>query len=114
MKLLKASAFFNGRDAINPLDLLLLQDCLWNSPESREVVREVIREFALRYAFDQLEVEQQIELCREELTAIQDELESEFGMMLSMETSTGLIKSNSTNMTSVTPRATKSVRRMTW
>ncbi|EKO3499269.1 ATPase RavA domain-containing protein [Vibrio fluvialis] len=92
VKLLKASAFFNGRDAINPLDLLLLQDCLWNSPESREVVREVIREFALRYAFDQLEVEQQIELCREELTAIQDELESEFGMMLSMETSTGLIK----------------------
>ncbi|MBY7831070.1 DUF3763 domain-containing protein [Vibrio fluvialis] len=92
VKLLKASAFFNGRDAINPLDLLLLQDCLWNSPESREVVRDVIREFALRYAFDQLEVEQQIELCREELTAIQDELESEFGMMLSMETSTGLIK----------------------
>lgn len=92
VKLLKASAFFNGRDAINPLDLLLLQDCLWNSPESREVVRDVIREFALRYAFDQLEVEQQIELCREELLAIQDELESEFGMMLSMETSTGLLK----------------------
>lgn len=92
VKLLKASAFFNGRDAINPLDLLLLQDCLWNSPESRDVVREVIREFALRYAFDQSEVEQQIELCREELSRIQDELESEFGMMLSMETSTGLIK----------------------
>ncbi|HGP5028633.1 TPA: AAA family ATPase, partial [Vibrio cholerae O1] len=57
-KLLKASAFFNGRDEINPLDLLLLQNCLWNTPESHDVVHEVIREFALRYAFDQAEVEQ--------------------------------------------------------
>lgn len=92
VKLLKASAFFNGRSAINPLDLLLLQDCLWNSPESRDVVREVIREFALRHAFDQSQVEQQITLCREDLSSIQDELEADFGMQLSTETSTGLIK----------------------
>ncbi|MFV0449650.1 MAG: ATPase RavA domain-containing protein [Vibrio sp.] len=93
VKLLKASAFFNGRDTINPLDILLLQDCLWNSPESREVVHQVVKEFALRYAFDQMEVEHQIALCREELASIQDELESEFGMMLSLETAaSGLMK----------------------
>ncbi|TFH92637.1 ATPase RavA domain-containing protein [Vibrio ouci] len=92
VKLLKASAFFNGRDSINPLDILLLQDCLWNSPESRDIVRKVIKDFALNHAFDQQEVEQQITLCREELTDIQEELESEFGTMLSMESTTGLIK----------------------
>tara|TARA_Y100001956_G_C4126538_1_gene190443 strand:- start:849 stop:2513 length:1665 start_codon:yes stop_codon:yes gene_type:complete len=92
VRLLKASAFFNGRDEINPLDLLLLQDCLWNSPESREVVRKVIKEFALMRAFDQQDVEQQITLCREELAEIQEELESEFGVMLSMESTTGLLK----------------------
>ncbi|CAH8196159.1 ATPase RavA domain-containing protein [Vibrio aestuarianus] len=92
VKLLKASAFFNGRDSINPLDLLLLQDCLWNSPESRDIVRDVIREFALKHAFDQQDVEQQIELCREELADIQQELESQFAMPVSLETSTGLIK----------------------
>ncbi|MEL7293219.1 MAG: ATPase RavA domain-containing protein [Pseudomonadota bacterium] len=92
VKLLKASAYFNGRDAINPLDLLLLQDCLWNSPESRDVVRSVIREFALHHAFDQQEVEQQITLCREELADVQEELESEFGIMVSMESTTGLLK----------------------
>ncbi|UTV30086.1 ATPase RavA domain-containing protein [Photobacterium atrarenae] len=53
VRLLKASAFFNGRDAVNPLDLLLLQDCLWHSPESRHVVRELIRQFATQKAFDQ-------------------------------------------------------------
>lgn len=92
VKLLKASAFFNGRNTINPLDLLLLQDCLWNSPESRDVVRDVIRDFALHHAFGQAQVEQQITLCREDLASIQDELEAEFGMQLATETSTGLIK----------------------
>ncbi|MCC2522087.1 ATPase RavA domain-containing protein [Vibrio coralliilyticus] len=92
VKLLKASAYFNGRDSVNPLDLLLLQDCLWNSPESREVVQRVVKEFALKQAFDQQEVEQQISLCREELAEVQEELESEFGIMLSMESTTGLLK----------------------
>ncbi|MEH0740719.1 DUF3763 domain-containing protein [Vibrio cholerae] len=92
VKLLKASAYFNGRDAINALDLLLLQDCLWNSPESRDVVRRVIRQFALNYAFDQQEVEQQITLCRETLQDVQEELEETFAIQLSLESSTGLLK----------------------
>ncbi len=92
VKLLKASAYFNGRDSINPLDLLLLQDCLWNSPESRDVVRNVVKQFALNHAFDQQEVEQQITLCREELADVQEELELEFSVVLSLESTTGLLK----------------------
>ncbi len=92
VRLLKASAFFNGRDEINPLDLLLLQDCLWNSPESREVVTSVIQEFALNYAFDQKEVQSQIDYCREELADIQQELEEQYGIVLSMESSAGLLR----------------------
>lgn len=107
-KLLKASAFFNGRDEINPLDLLLLQNCLWNTPESHDVVHEVIREFALRYAFDQAEVEQQLDVCRLELAQIQEELESEFAMVLSLETTNGLIKNKFIiNMTCLMPKFTK-------
>ncbi len=92
VKLLKASAFFNGRDSINPLDLLLLQDCLWNSPESRDVVRSVIERFALERAFGQHEVERQITLCREELFEVQQALEAQYGMALSQETSSGILK----------------------
>ncbi|PMH37092.1 AAA family ATPase [Vibrio sp. 10N.286.49.B3] len=90
VKLLKASAFFNGRDEINPLDILLLQDCLWNSPDSRDIVRQVVKDFALNHAFDQRQVEQQIQQCKDDLIDVQEELESEFSMLLSMESLTGL------------------------
>jgi MoxR-like ATPase len=92
VRLLKASAFFNGRDSINPLDLLLLQDCIWNSPESLLIVKEVIREFALYEAFDQQTVQHHINICQEEISDIQTELETNFGLKLSQETTSGLIK----------------------
>ncbi|MEI8598201.1 DUF3763 domain-containing protein [Vibrio sp. M60_M31a] len=92
VKLLKASAFFNGRDEINPLDLLLLQDCLWNSPESRDVVRNVVQEFALKHAFDQQDAEQEIEYCRESLIDVQHELEDTYRMTLTSEAATGILR----------------------
>ncbi|AUI88248.1 AAA family ATPase [Vibrio azureus] len=92
LKLLKASAFFNGRDEINPLDILLLQDCLWNSPESRDVVRRVIEEFALNHAFDQQDASREIEECREALSEIQHALETHYQMTLNMEAATGILR----------------------
>lgn len=92
VKLLKASAFFSGRDSVNPLDILLLQDCLWHSPESRDVVRSVVKDFALNRAFDQQESKAQIEMSREELEDIQDEVEATLSVSLSMETTSGLLR----------------------
>jgi MoxR-like ATPase len=92
VKLLKASAYFNGRDAINPLDLLLLKDCLWHSPESRRLVHEVIEDFAINYAFDQNRIEQQIRACRDGLAEIQDQLEEEFSIALTTEAATGILR----------------------
>ncbi len=67
VKLLKASAFFSGRDEINPMDLLLLQDCLWTTPENREQVRESIRKFASEKAFDQKNVSMNIEMIQADI-----------------------------------------------
>ncbi|WP_407334448.1 AAA family ATPase [Enterovibrio sp. 27052020O] len=55
VRLLKASAFFNGRKDVNPVDLLLLQECLWHSPESRIVVGKVMRQFAEQICLNQQE-----------------------------------------------------------
>ncbi|MEZ8052977.1 ATPase RavA domain-containing protein [Vibrio atlanticus] len=90
VKLLKASAFFSGRDSVNPLDIMLLQDCLWHSPESRDVVRGVVKDFALNRAFDQQESKSQIEMSREELEEIQDDVESTLSVSLSVESTSGL------------------------
>ncbi|WP_172378969.1 ATPase RavA domain-containing protein [Vibrio sp. Vb339] len=92
VKLLKASAFFSGRDSVNPLDIMLLQDCLWHSPESRDVVRSVVKDFALNRAFDQQESKAQIEMSREELEEIQDDVESTLSVALSMESTSGLLR----------------------
>ncbi|MCC4790971.1 ATPase RavA domain-containing protein [Vibrio splendidus] len=92
VKLLKASAFFSGRDSVNPLDIMLLQDCLWHSPESRDVVRRVVKDFALNRAFDQQESKAQIEMSREELEEIQDDVESTLSVSLSMESTSGLLR----------------------
>jgi MoxR-like ATPase len=51
--LLKACAYFNGRDEINPLDLLILKDCLWNDLASLHNINAIIDKFATTIAFDQ-------------------------------------------------------------
>ncbi len=81
VKLLKASAYFNGRETINPLDLLLLKDCLWYSPESRKTVQQIIQVFAVNHAFDQNKVSRQMvyELTgSDELREISDFLSYQF------------------------------------
>ncbi|CAM3088754.1 ATPase RavA domain-containing protein [Vibrio rarus] len=92
VKLLKASAFFNGRVKINALDLLLIQDCLWNSPESRLIVRDVMREFALKHAFNQQQISQTIEDSRQTLDDIQQQIEQDYVMSVESEPGTGLLR----------------------
>lgn len=60
IRLLKACAYFNGRDEINPLDILILKDCLWNNLESLQTIDNIINTFATTLAFDQKDAEASI------------------------------------------------------
>ena len=53
IRLLKACAYFNGRDEISPADLLILKDCLWNDLPSLHSIITIIENFATSIAFDQ-------------------------------------------------------------
>lgn len=85
VRLLKASAFYNGRDEINPLDILLLQDCMWNSPESRRVIRAVINDFATQKAFDQESAQVSVTEAQRILEDVQSEIAHELSMAFTRE-----------------------------
>lgn len=42
--LLKASAFFNGRNSTNHSDVMLLKYCLWTTPENRNTVETIVHD----------------------------------------------------------------------
>lgn len=82
VKLLKASAYFNGRDEINALDLLLLKDCLWNSPESKIIVNQAVEDFLHDYAYDQLLLEQEIDQVDLQLKGLDKNITEAFNIQL--------------------------------
>ena len=89
--LLKTAAYFNGRDEVNPLDILILKDCLWNNPESLVEVKEIIENFALTEAFDQVEAANNVIHAENKLNTATDHMLKALSMIATSES--GLRKS---------------------
>ncbi|WP_116106662.1 AAA family ATPase [Lewinella sp. IMCC34191] len=51
VRLLRAAAFLHGRSAVNLMDCFLLEHCLWNAPEQREVIREMIVDAVRKHGY---------------------------------------------------------------
>ncbi|GAA4501051.1 ATPase RavA domain-containing protein [Pseudaeromonas paramecii] len=71
VRLLQASAFFNGRSQIGGLDLLLLKDCLWHDLSSKEQVNKLMLEFARRQAFGQDKIQFSLQRLHNDLERLQ-------------------------------------------
>ncbi|MFT4929245.1 MAG: MoxR-like ATPase [Phenylobacterium sp.] len=71
-KLLKAAAFFNGRDQTHDLDALLLRHCLWTSHENQNEVMAIIEAAVITFSFtttDQRQrIDKQIDLLKQKIT----------------------------------------------
>ena len=71
--LLQASAFFSGRQAIAPIDLILLKECLWHNAASRTLIEKEIRTLLLHFAWQQ----QSMLLALQQITARKQALHHE-------------------------------------
>ena len=73
VKLLRASAYLNGRDTINLSDCLLISHCLWNEvdqmDEVKEMVHEAIRRCSEGYLLNTKDMKDNLAEIREKLSS---------------------------------------------
>ncbi len=82
LRLLQASAFFNGRERMVPLDLLLLKDCLWHDLHAREQIHQLLQDYACRQAYEQERLLFALQQQAQALLAFQQEVVRELGCRL--------------------------------
>jgi len=74
VRLLRTSAFLNGRSQVDLMDCFLLQHCLWNRPEQQEPVLNLITEAIRRHGYT---LAVNLKMVRQEMEAFEAEVEEE-------------------------------------
>lgn len=67
--LLQASAFFNGRNAVSPLDIILLKDCLWHDMQSMNALPQLLKSILEEDGWQQRKLSREMEMLYQEWTS---------------------------------------------
>ncbi len=59
--LLQASAFFNGRSTVSPLDIILLKDCLWHDMQSMNALPQILKSILQEDGWQQRKLTREID-----------------------------------------------------
>ena len=74
VRLLRASAFLHARQRVNLMDVFLLEHCLWQSPEQRETVREMLVDAVRKHGYS---VTVNLGALKKEMQAFEEEVHAE-------------------------------------
>ncbi|MEL6124449.1 MAG: AAA family ATPase, partial [Bacteroidota bacterium] len=51
IRLMRTSAFLNGRDAVDLMDCFLMKDCLWSSPDQQQYVEDILADAISKHGY---------------------------------------------------------------
>ncbi len=74
VRLLRTSTFLHGRERVNLMDCFLLEHCLWNGPEQREVIREMIVDAVRKHGYS---VAVNLSALKKEVREFEDDVREE-------------------------------------
>ncbi len=74
VRLLRASAYLNGRGEVDLMDCFLLEFCLWSQPSQRDHIREMIAEAVRQHGYA---VAVNLPMLRRELDAFEGDVDAE-------------------------------------
>jgi len=74
VRLLRTSAFLNGRSKVDLMDCFLMQHCLWNRPEQQEPVLNLITEAIRRHGYT---IAVNLKMIRQEMEAFEEDVDRE-------------------------------------
>ncbi len=74
VRLLRTSAFLNGRDTVDLMDCFLLELCLWSRPDQREPLREMLAEAVRQHGYA---VSVNLPMLRRELDDFERDVDAE-------------------------------------
>jgi MoxR-like ATPase len=71
IRLLRASAYLNGRESVDLMDCFLIQHCIWNEPKQKatisQFVKDAVQKYGYKLSLDTETIKQEIESFRKEV-----------------------------------------------
>lgn len=77
IRLLRTSAFLNGREYVDLMDCFLMKHCLWNELPHREILGEMIDDTIRTYGYS---LAVKLDMLRQEIEAFEEEVNQEIRM----------------------------------